>query len=277
MRWELKKGLVLFFILPHITGAQTLNRPVSSVCFNTDAYSTKQYTIFCLTANPSVIAMIREGSAGISGERKFLLKELSCYTAVLGIPTHSGNFGLQAAYSGFSEYAESQLGLVYGRRLGKNARAGIRFHYDRIQIAGGYGGAAVISADAGFILQVSEKLSTGTFVKNFVSSRPGGKDPLKLPAEYHFGAGYDASEKFYFGAELEKTADRPLTVNAGFCYRILPQFLLRAGIVTATTSAWFGAGFRVKKFRLDICSGMHPQLGITPGLQLQIDFGQKSQ
>ena len=43
----------------------------------------------------------------------FLLSALTQYTAVAGIASNSGNFGL--GYFGYTNYNETQLGLAYGR------------------------------------------------------------------------------------------------------------------------------------------------------------------
>jgi hypothetical protein len=51
--------------------------------------------------------------------------------------------------------------------------------------------------------------------------------------------------------------------------------MARAGIETATSSAYFGIGLSLKSFRLDVTTGYHPQLGITPGLLLLFNFNNK--
>jgi hypothetical protein len=87
--------------------------------------------------------------------------------------------------------------------------------------------------------------------------------------------GYDASEKFFISAEIEKEEDQPVNVNAGMQYKFLPQLLARVGMSTATSSAWFGLGLTIKTLRIDVTTNYHPQLGITPGLMLLFNFNKK--
>ena len=86
------------------------------------------------------------------------------------------------------------------------------------------------------------------------------------------GIGYDASEKFLVSAEIEKEEDQPVNVNAGFQYKFIPQLLVRAGMSSATSSAWVGLGLTVKTFRLDITTSYHPQLGVTPGVLILLYY-----
>ena len=78
----------------------------------------------------------------------FYLNELNNYTAAIGLPTHSGNFGLKASYYGFSDYNETQIGLAYARKLGNKVDIGAQFNYNGIRIAG-YGNASAISFEIG--------------------------------------------------------------------------------------------------------------------------------
>lgn len=186
--------------------------------------------------------------------------------AVAGMPTHSGNFGLKATYSGFTDYNETQLGLAYARRLGKKVDIGTQFNYNGIRIAG-YGNASAISFELGSILHITEKLHAGVQVNNPVGGK-FGKEQEKLPSVYSFGLGYEASEKFLLTVEVEKEENQPVNVNAGVQYRFIPQLQVRAGVSSAASVVWAGVGINVKSVRIDISSSYHPQLGITPGLLL---------
>ena len=84
--------------------------------------------------------------------------------------------------------------------------------------------------------------------------------------------GYDASEKFFFSAEIEKEENQPVNVNAGIQYKFLPQLMARAGIATGNSNLYAGVGLYLKNFRLDVTAGYHPHLGVTPGLMLIYDF-----
>ena len=76
---------------------------------------------------------MKNASAGVYGERRFLLNELSLYNLRSLCQPTSGNFGVKAGYFGFSDYNESQMGLAYARKLGNKVDIGVQFNYNGIQ------------------------------------------------------------------------------------------------------------------------------------------------
>ncbi|HEX4876666.1 MAG TPA: hypothetical protein VFV31_08345 [Chitinophagaceae bacterium] len=251
-------------LIPLMTAAQTLLQPLQSPYTGLMAYSTQQSEIFSVTGNPASLARLKIIAAGISAERRFLLNELNAYQAVAGLPTASGNFGIVTNYSGFSSYNETKMGLVYARSLGKKIDIGAQFNYHGISIAG-YGNASTVSAEAGAIMHLADNLHAGLRVTNPVGGK-FGKDNEKLPFIYSAGVGYDASDRFFIAAEIVKEENKPVTINAGFQYRLPALLHFRAGVSSATSQVWGGAGIRLPSFRIDLISSYHPQLGLTPGL-----------
>lgn len=238
------------------------------------AYSINHADVFSFISNQASLAQLKNAASAIYSERKFLLSELSHYTAVLGLPTRSGNFGIKGVYYGFSDYNETQLGLAYGRKLGDKIDLGVQFNYNNIRV-GGYGNAAAISFESGAIFHLTDKLHAGLHINNPVGGRFGKDQEEKLSSIYTFGMGYEASDKFFVSTEIIKEEDQPVNVNTGVQYKFLPQLLARTGISTATSTAWMGFGFSWRLLRLDATAAYHPQLGITPGLLLLFNFKAK--
>lgn len=275
----LTRKVILLSVLVFTTiflQAQTLRRPVAASYTGLGAFSTNHADVFSFTANQAALAQLKNSATGLYAERRFLVNELNNYTAVVGLTTNSGNFGLKTNYSGFADYNETQLGLAYGRSLGSKLDIGAQFNYNSISIAGGYGSASAISFELGTILHVTDKLNAGLHINNPVGGKFGKDQQEKLSSIYSFGIGYDASEKFFISAEIEKEEDQPVNVNAGFQYKLIPQLLVRVGMSTATSSAGLGVGLTIKSFRLDITTSYHPQLGITPGVLMLFNFKGKN-
>lgn len=258
--------IVLFRTL--FLSGQTLHKAIASNYLGLGAYSLNHVDAFSFIANQASLAQISNATVAIYGERRFLLSELNNYTAVVALPTNSGNFGLKAGYYGFSDYNETQLGLAYGKKLGSKVDIGAQFNYNGIRISG-YGSATAISFELGTVLHITDKLHAGVHIANPVGGKFGKDQQEKLASVFTTGLGYDASEKFFVSAEIEKEEDRPVNVNAGLQYKFIPQLLARVGISSATSSGWVGLGLAIKSLRIDITTSYHPQLGITPGLLLQ--------
>lgn len=235
------------------------------------AYSIHHVDVFSFTANQASLAQLKNISVGVYGERRFLLNELNNYTAAIGLPTATGNFGIKANYSGFTDHNETELGLAYGRKLGNKVDIGAQFNYHGIRIAG-YGNASAISFELGTVFHITERLHAGVHASNPVGGKFGKDQQEKLSSVYSFGVGYDASEKFLVSAEIQKEEDQPVNVNAGIQYKFIQQLMARVGVSSAASSAWLGLGLTIKSIRLDITAGYHPQLGVTPGLLLLFNF-----
>ena len=258
--------LLFSFSISFING-QTVRRPVAALYTGLGAYSTNQVDVFSFTNNQASLIQLKNVSAGAYGERRFMLNELSLYQLAIAIPTNSGNFGIKAGYFGFSEYNESQIGLAYGRKLGAKLDVGVQFNYNGVQISG-YGNATAINFEIGTILHLTDKLNAGIHAYNPVGGKFGKNAEEKLASVYTVGLGYEASDKFFVSAEIEKEENQSVNVNAGMQYRFLPQILARVGIATNTSNVYAGVGLFLKTLRIDVVASYHPQLGITPGLLL---------
>ncbi len=242
-----------------------------SPAISTGAYSVSHVDIASVAANQAALAQLKQGSAALYAERRYLLKELNNYFGVAGIVTPLGNFAISANYAGNIEYKETRLGLIYARSLGTKADAGIQFNYYSIQPAG-YGNANAITAELGAIFHLSEKLHAGLQLSNPWGGKFGNNKEEQIPSVYTIGLGYDASEKFFTCIQLSKEVEQVMEIVAALQYKIVPGLLIRSGISTATSSVWAGAGLSWKRIRLDLTSTYHPLLGITPGLMLLLHF-----
>lgn len=239
------------------------------------AYSLNHPDIFSFSSNQASLAQIKKATAGIYAERRFLLNELNNYMAAVALPTSSGNFGLETNFSGFSNYNETQIGLAYARKLGSKLDIGAQFNYYGIRIAG-YGSTSAVSFELGTILHITDKFNAGIHINNPVGGKFGKNEQEKLSSVYTVGFGYDASEKIYVSTEIQKEEDQPVNVNVGLQYEFLPQLLVKAGMETATSTAWAGIGVRWQSFHIHVTTSYHPQLGITPGLLILFHFNQKT-
>jgi hypothetical protein len=266
--------ILLFFSI--ILSAQVTRRPVAAPYPGLGAYSIAHADVFSFIANQASLAQLKNMSAGFYGERRFLLSELNYYSAAIGLPTPSGNFGLQLGYFGFSDYNETQIGLAYGRKLGTKVDIGVQFDYNSLQISG-YGKTSALNFQLGTVLHLSERIHAGFHAYNPVGGKFGNDKQEKLASVYTIGWGYEASDKFFISTEIQKEENRPVNVNAGFQYKFLPQLSIRAGVATATSVVYVGVGLQLRSFRVDITTSHHPQLGISPGLLLVFNGKSKTE
>lgn len=261
----------LFLMLPE-GFAQSLRQPISAIYVGLGAYSVQHNDAFSFTNNQAALAQIKNVTAGVYGEQRFLLSATSLYTAAIAIPTKTGNFGVNLKYAGFKNFNENQIGLAYARSLGSGVDIGVQFNYYGYRVPS-YSNANTLTVEMGAIIHLTEQLNAGIHVYNPIGGR-FGKTGEKLATAYKVGLGYDASEKFFVSAEIVKEEDFPVNVNAGIQYQFMQQFFARAGIASATSLAYAGVGIGWKNYRLDFSGSYHPQLGWSPGLMLIMNFGE---
>lgn len=231
------------------------------------SYSACQADALAFTANQATLARMKKTSIGVFAERRFLLAAVAGYTIAAALPTRLGNIGVRVNYSGFKNFNEQELGLAYARSLGKKLDVGMQFNYYSYRVPA-YGHAGFINAELGLLLQLSGRVQVGMHVYNPVAGKAtaGGKE--KLASVYSAGIGYDVSEQFFAGATVSKETMKPVTVRAGIQYSLRQVFFFRAGVETATSSPFAGAGVAWHGIRVDISVSHHPQLGYSPSLLL---------
>lgn len=256
------------------TSAQSLRQPVSAIYLSAGSYSSQHADVFSYLNNQAALTKIKTVSAGVYGERRFLLAATSMYAIAVAIPSSKGNFGVNIKYGGFKSFNESQIGLAYAKSLGKKVDIGVQFNYYSYKIPS-YSSASTINFEIGAMVHLTDKLNLGIHVYNPIGGKLVKTDE-KLTAAYKVGLGYDISESFYISSEILKEENFPVNVNSGVQYRFMKQFFARVGIVSATSTGYAGFGVAWSNLRLDVTGSYHPQLGISPGLLLIFNVGNKA-
>ncbi len=262
------------FLLMQAGVSQSLRQPISAIYTGSGTYSSQNTDVFSFANNQAALAQIKNIAVGVYGDRRFLLAATSLYAAAIAIPSRMGNFGIDLKYAGFKNFNENQIGLAYARSLGSKVDIGIQFNYYGYRVPS-YSNASTINFEMGAMIHLTEQLNMGIHFYNPVGGK-FSKTGEKLTAAFKMGLGYDASESFFAGAEVVKEEDFPVNVNAGIQYRFMKQFFARAGISSASSAAYAGAGISWNNLRLDISGSYHPQLGWSPGLMLIMNLGEEA-
>jgi hypothetical protein len=238
---------------------------------SSSAYNGKQIDAFSITGNQAALARLQDPAFGVYGERRFLLTENSAYSMVAVVPTKKGNFGFQLNYAGFAGFREYKSGLAYARSLGKLVDVGIQFNYYGYRISQ-YGNTAAINVEMGILLHFTEQLTGGIHVYNPVGGMRVKMDDEKLASAYKFGLGYEASPNCTISTEVAKEENRNVNVTGAAQYQFMKQLFVRLGFVSQTGSGFASIGLGWNNMRLDISGSYHPQLGLSPGLLLLVNF-----
>ena len=251
--------------------SQTALSPLAVRYTTIGVYSKNFTNAFSGSVNQAALASVKDASAGVYGERRFMLKELSNYAATIVLPSKLGGFGIATNYFGGENFNTSQIGLGYGKKLSDKIDIGVQFNYNMIKLSG-YGSSSAINFEAGAIIHLTDKLHAGIHVYNPVGGKYGKSKMEKLAAVYSSGIGYEVSDKFFISTEIIKEEDQPINVNAGVQYVFAKQFFARMGIAAGTGNYFAGLGLKWNTIRIDAVTTWHTQLGFTPGIMLVFNF-----
>jgi len=268
-----RKIYLLCFLFPSadFAEAQSLRKPIAAAYTGFGAYSVNHVDAFSIASNQAALAQIKNPSLSLYGEKRFLVEGTNMYSSIFALPTNQGNFAFQADYFGYANYNESQLGIAYARNVGTKLDVGVKFNYYSFRIPG-YQNYSAVNFEIGAIAHLTEKLNAGIHFYNPLGGNLSKTDHEKLSSVYTFGIGYESSENFLISAEIVKQEDLPVNVNVGMQYNFDKQFFARFGIASQTASPYFGAGVSWDNLRIDVSASYHPQLGISPGLMLIVNF-----
>jgi hypothetical protein len=245
--------------------AQHLPDPLLSAVVGGVGYSRSNQDAFGVLCNPASVAEIRHITAGIYGERKFLLEGLQQFSGVVTFPLPSSGVSLQLDYTGSSLMNETAIGLVYGRRLGDRMAAGIRFRYYGLRVPG-YVQASALWAEAGVTYQLSDRIRAG-FSFSRATNNKIHKDEPDITQSFRMGVGYEASSCLYIMSDWIKETRKEIMGSIVLLYAFEEGFRIRMGWHTYTSQPVIGAGIYWQKTWFDILFAHHPNLGFTPGLQ----------
>ncbi|MEP6747615.1 MAG: hypothetical protein ABJB86_07810 [Bacteroidota bacterium] len=262
---------ILLLLAAQRMPGQLARSPLSARYTGISTYSNNFMDAFSGSNNQAALAQTKQASAGVYGERRFLLKELSNYAAAISLPSKWGGIGVSINYFGGENFNTSQLGLGYGKKLGDKIDIGIQVNYNMIKLSG-YGNGSALNFEMGTILHLTDKVNIGIHVYNPVGGKFGKMSNEKLASVYSTGIGYQASDKFFISAEISKEEEHPVNINADMQYVFADDFFARLGVATETGNYFFGLGVQWKTFRVDAVTNWHAQLGITPAIMLLFNF-----
>jgi hypothetical protein len=91
------------------------------------------------------------------------------------------------------------------------------------------------------------------------------------------GFGYEVSSHTLLTIEVVKEQENDISVIGFMQYGFAGKFLAKAGVDTQTSTIYFGAGWKLKDYQVQVIANHHPYLGFTPGLVLSYQREKKEQ
>lgn len=218
--------------------------------------------------NQAGLGFVKELSAGVYFENRFLLEETSYQAGAFVMPTKIGALGVSVASIGYSDFVETKAGVSYGQRFNEKFSVGIQLNYLRTSLTQEFGSKSNVTGAIGLMGKLSDEFTLGVHIYNPTRTKLANFDNERVPTIMKIGLDYRFSDKVIFALETEKDIDFDPVVKAGIEYHVVEILYLRVGISNNPTSSSFGFGLIMNNFILEASSSFHQTLGMTPGISI---------
>jgi hypothetical protein len=228
---------------------------------------------WAMTNNIAGLAKTTHPSVGFSYHALPSLKFFNRMAAVFAAPVNSGAAGFSLFRFGDDLYNEQIASVGIAHTFGL-ASLGIKGNYYQYN-AEGLGRHSAFTLSMGGIAALTPQVSVGAHVVNInqpvINELSGERMPTKLIA----GIALKPSDKIIIASELEKDLDYSLVFKTGLEYQAARNLGFRTGFNLNPAVAFFGIGFKPKKFDLDYALQFHDALGISHQATVTCKFNNK--
>jgi len=266
---------VFFISFTIVASAGNENFPIGARSSAMGNASVSLSDVWSAQQNQAGLGFLKNISAGVYYEDRFLLKELSIKGAVIAIPVKGGAFGLCISNFGYSAFSENKYCFSFAKAFSEKFSMAIAMDYLTTKIAEGYGSKGAFAAEIGIQTKPLKGLTIGAHIFNPTRAKLTDYNNERIPSLIRLGADYNFSDKVTLAVETEKDMSQKSIFKAGIEYKAVKEFFLRAGISTNPGLSSFGFGLNLKNLKIDISANYHQVLGFSPQFGLSYIFSKK--
>ena len=223
--------------------------------------------------NPSALASFDKTTFSATYQSRFLLKEMQAQGLVYIQPIRRGVLSLGTTLQGNELLRTFRGGMGYSMKLSDKISAGVQFNYNRIALAENYGSHAMVTAECGALISLTEHWKLGASVFNIGRVKLAEHLDERLKTRFRVGSSI-ALSNVILSIEAEKDVENPLRLKAGVEYLPHKLFAMRAGCKMNPLEISSGFGCMWSMFQFDVATQYHQFLGWTP--QMTFTFRTKA-
>lgn len=222
--------------------------------------------------NPGALGELKKAEIGISYENRFLLKDFQSQGLVYAQPVKKGVVSIGAQLYGLDAYRTTRIGAGYSLKLTEKLAAGVQLNYQGIRFSSNYGFKNTVTAEAGLLLSLTEKIKMGVSIFNLGRTKIASFQNERLATLMRIGGAYQLSKVVLLALEIEKNVYNPVRLKSGIEYKRLKNLFLRGGFATQPVEFTFGFGYQFKILQLDFGTAYHQLIGWSPHISLTHSF-----
>ncbi len=228
--------------------------------------------IYSLTANPAGLTGIERPTANIAYQHHFLTTDISMQTALLGVPTQLGTFGLAVNRYGLQgAYEESKAGFAYAKEFGANVAVAMLIDYHQLRIPN-YGSNRAFSMDAGLQYQLNNRIRIGMYYANVGNATYDQDVYGVIPSFIRIGTGYLLDNVMIASDVVYDRYSGGFDGHLGIEYDLLKALSLRGGLSFNPMQQYTGFGLVWESLVFDVAATFHPRLGTSPQIGICYAF-----
>lgn len=225
--------------------------------------------------NVGGISGVENGAAFFGYKRFFEIEGFDQIAAGIIQPSKIGNFGVSVFKSGDELFNDQIASAAFGNKIGF-VRLGFKANYYQLSI-GDLGTTGSFFFDFGGIVELVPKLSFGAYISNFTLAKLDDPEKTALPVFMKTGFSYKPTKSLRINLDLYKDVDFDPIIKAGIEYILVKKFYLRTGVNIDPYKGFFGAGFHLKRFRIDYSISTHQFLGNSHQASISFSYQDRNE
>lgn len=217
--------------------------------------------VWSVTSNIAGLSKTRGAIAGFSYHAIPSAPFFNRMVAVFAVPVKPVVAGIGVFRFGDDLYNEHVLSAGFANTFGL-ASLGVRVNYLQYQ-ASGSGTTTALTASFGGIATITPELLFGAHILNINQPVIDESTEERAPTKLHASIAFVPSDKLIVAAEIEKDLRYRAMLKAGIEYEAFRKISFRSGFNLHPQTAYFGVGFKPRKFALDYALQINQAFGLT--------------
>ncbi|PKR80827.1 hypothetical protein CW751_08655 [Brumimicrobium salinarum] len=227
---------------------------------------------FSFHHNPGALGFVDKGTAGISYESRYALKELQSQSVAAAVPLKVGVISAGGQFYGYETYRTTRAGLGYSMKLSNKISAGVQINYLSTRLDPYYGVKHGVSAEFGALAKLNDRINLGFSVVNIGRAELSEFKNDRYGTILRLGISYQLLDELLLVGEIEQEINFDTRLRAGIEYHPIDLIYIRAGVQGAPMDFAFGFGLKYQRLKLDLATQYNQVLGWTPAASFIIDF-----
>lgn len=209
--------------------------------------------------NMAGIAKLKSSTATFTYDLRPSIPGANRMAATFSSPLKIGVVSAGVYRFGDDLYNEHLISAGYSSQFGL-AVLGASVNYIQYR-AEGFGSKGVFSLNLGGIAELTPQIFVGAYILNI--NQPKINEDEKLPTKLVAGISFKPTDKVFIATEIEKDLEYDPIWKMGLEYKFHEKFCARTGYNLNPNAAFFGLGFKTKKFIIDYALQHNTSLSLS--------------